>query len=268
MKCDCDDAFSVVVTPRHFLANSPGVSVGWLTSRWYEGARATGIRQNPWRRAGPAVIGLRSGGERSWPFVLSRPVVFESRTVGELVALAERELRQQYLQVGRPFSVTDSDSVEIPNFTDEEIEQSYKLPADAHLQFLVEWVNGTENELGITVMTGGLMVTGRLASSHKYFVDFADLFADSLTITLTDDPDSDVNSLREQIRHSMALPGRIAQAVPPERRPAPRYIHIRNPRFRLGADLVVPALDGSKSYWWRGRLSRIDGFQLGEFGDA
>jgi hypothetical protein len=28
MKCDCDEAFSVVVTPRHFFANSPGVSVG------------------------------------------------------------------------------------------------------------------------------------------------------------------------------------------------------------------------------------------------
>jgi len=30
MKWDCDDAFSVVVTPRHFAANSAGVNVGWV----------------------------------------------------------------------------------------------------------------------------------------------------------------------------------------------------------------------------------------------
>jgi hypothetical protein len=27
MKCDCDEAFSVVVTPRHFSTNSAGVRV-------------------------------------------------------------------------------------------------------------------------------------------------------------------------------------------------------------------------------------------------
>jgi hypothetical protein len=30
MKWDCEEAFSVVVTPRHLAANSAGVSVRWL----------------------------------------------------------------------------------------------------------------------------------------------------------------------------------------------------------------------------------------------
>jgi len=32
MKCDCDEAFSVVVTPRHLAANAAGVRYGWVVT--------------------------------------------------------------------------------------------------------------------------------------------------------------------------------------------------------------------------------------------
>jgi hypothetical protein len=163
--------------------------------------------------------------------------------------------------------VTDESPPDFPIPTDEEIAASYKEPADGQLQTLIDWVNGTETELGITLMVGGLIVSGRLASSHRYFEEFADQLVDGITITFTDEPDTDPTDSLRLIRETFALPGKQMTSIPPDRRPAPRFIHLREPSFRVGTVTLNLSLPGGRPAWWRGRLARVDGFFLGQMSD-
>lgn len=147
-----------------------------------------------------------------------------------------------------------------PEPTDEEIEESYRLPADGHLQFLVQLVNNADIEFGLTVTVGGLIVSGRLASLSNYFKDFSDAFADGLDF---EEPSGDDSEARESIREMMALPARVAKKSSKSRELAPRHLHLRNPSFRSGQAVITPNSPMGSS-WWRGRLSEIDGYFLGE----
>jgi hypothetical protein len=160
--------------------------------------------------------------------------------------------------------VTDESPPDFPIPTDEEIAASYKEPADGQLQSLIDWVNGTDTEMGITLMVGGLIVSGRLASSHRYFEEFADQLVSGITIDFSDTPDEDPAESLRLIRETFAMPGKQVTSIPPERRPAPRFIHLRQPSFRTGIVTVNPSLPGGKPAWWRGRLARVDGFFLGQ----
>jgi hypothetical protein len=141
-----------------------------------------------------------------------------------------------------------------------ELEATWLQEGDGQLRFLVHLVNGTDTEIGITLTVGGLLISGYLASGHRYFEDFAD------TITAgyaRGNADADEASLTE-MREGFALPGKSIGGAAREGKlgRAPRFIHVRKVHYFLPGAAPIPTNVEEQS-WWRGRMDRVDGYQLG-----
>jgi hypothetical protein len=136
-------------------------------------------------------------------------------------------------------------------------DDSWDVRGDGQLRFLVAVVNGTTNEFPITLTVGGVLVSGFLASGHRYF----DEFADQMTSGIQDTPGLD----REELRAQFALPGQVFLIDEEEgKRPPPRYIHVLDARYYFGREIVTPTVKGGR-VWWRGRIESVDGRQFGAF---
>ena len=125
-----------------------------------------------------------------------------------------------------------------------------ELQPDILLQFLVGGANNSGLEIPLTLSTGGALISGHLCSFKDYMEGFVDLMVGN-------DPE---NELRKTA---------IEFFVPSEEDEKERenlsdkslkYIHLKNARFYGGNANPIPADQG---VWWRGRLSAIDGFNLG-----
>ena len=132
----------------------------------------------------------------------------------------------------------------------EETQQPYAL--DWFLQGLINLVNNPENsslEIGITVLAGGLLVSGYLVNGARYFEGFA---SDFVTIF---PPDS-----AEGVRSSLSSYGDIYKG---EQDTLPMFIHLKDARFFSTAGNPIPA---NRGVWWRGRVSEVSGFMIGTLG--
>ncbi|WP_244110275.1 gas vesicle accessory protein GvpU [Burkholderia cenocepacia] len=125
--------------------------------------------------------------------------------------------------------------------------------ADWFLQSLINIVNGSGITFSITLNVGGQTITGQLVGGKQYFEGFADAFSGAL-------PDKEE---AEQVRADFASYGNIyanEDGTPKDLSP-PHYIHLKNARCFPTAGNSIPANGG---VWWRGRISQVDGFFLGE----
>lgn len=122
---------------------------------------------------------------------------------------------------------------------------------DWFLQSLVNMVTSGGLEIGLTLHVGGLLVSGLLVSGRRYFEGFGEDFASAI-------PDAEV---AENIKSSYAsLGASIYQTREEGTTNAPSYIHLQNAKFFSPNGNPLPANHG---VWWRGRISEVQGFFLG-----
>jgi len=137
----------------------------------------------------------------------------------------------------------------------ESIDLSQVDDRDWFLQNLVNMVNARNIELGITLNSGGFLVSGLLVSGKKFFSGLAS----DLSISFQDP------EVRNSIEQSYAQIGEIyATGRGGETIAPPNYLHLMQARFFHTAGQPVPAADG---VWWRGRISEVSGFFLGMLDD-
>jgi hypothetical protein len=124
--------------------------------------------------------------------------------------------------------------------------------ADWFLRSLVDIVNNNDTEIGITLQVSGMLVSGLLVGGKKYF----DGFANDIASPLSDPDDS------ESARQFFAQYGDVTYPKKENKEEQeyspPNYIHLKGARF-FHINGVVP----SRGIWWRGRLSHVSGFILG-----
>ncbi|WP_196482435.1 gas vesicle accessory protein GvpU [Burkholderia pseudomultivorans] len=124
---------------------------------------------------------------------------------------------------------------------------------DWFLQSLVSIVNRTPGTFGITLNVDGQLISGQLVGGKQYFEGFADAFAGAL---------NDVDGA-EGVRSFLASHGNIYsdEDDAPNDIPPPQFIHVKGARFFSNSGNPIP---GNGGVWWRGRISEVDGFCLGE----
>lgn len=127
--------------------------------------------------------------------------------------------------------------------------------ADWFLQHLVSHVNDKPVELPITLQVGGMFVSGQLVSDARYFEGIAGDSAHGLAAH---------PEIAESVRKSFIAVGPAIQRTDSNNAapgPAPHFLHLQNARFS-GASAMHT--DQAEGIWWRGRVSEVDGFSLGQ----
>jgi hypothetical protein len=132
------------------------------------------------------------------------------------------------------------------------------VSSDWFLQHLVSISNDAGLQIGLTVQVGGLLVSGQLVSGEQYFEGIAADFEHGLAA---------YPQLAQAMKKSFASFGVIYKS---ESQPegsqsvearAPNYIHLTDARFFSTAGDPIPQ---NKGVWWRGRISAIGGFTIGQ----
>jgi hypothetical protein len=136
----------------------------------------------------------------------------------------------------------------------ESIDLSQVDDRDWFLQNLVNMVNARDIELGITLNSGGFLVSGLLVSGKKFFSGLGS----DLSVSFNDP------EVRRGIEQSYAQIGEIYSGPSGETTAPPNYLHLMQARFFHTGGQPVP---GSEGVWWRGRISEVSGFFLGMLDD-
>lgn len=135
--------------------------------------------------------------------------------------------------------------------------QELKLALDGNsvdwfLQNLVNIVNTSDLEFGITLVVGGSVVSGRLVGGKKYFETFASEFSAAWN-----------DESKESIYKAFAQHGdRYEQKEGEEGKdiPPPQFIHLIDSRcFYPGNQLP-----NNRGVLWRGKINAVSGFSLGQ----
>lgn len=126
---------------------------------------------------------------------------------------------------------------------------------DWFLQSLVSTVNKTDLEIGITLVVGGSIVSGRLVGGKRYFEIFAKEFS-----AMWPEGSSDA------IYQAFAKYGEIysQEENHKEDGPPPQFIHLVDSRCFFPGN----QLPDNKGVLWRGRINSVSGFSLGQLSTA
>jgi hypothetical protein len=121
---------------------------------------------------------------------------------------------------------------------------------DWFLQNLVDFANKYNMAIGITLNVGGFLISGLLISGKEYFQGFASDFASGVK----------EKELAETVKELFSKYGDIYKEQEGIEIPLPIYIHLKEARFFNTAGGPIP---GNRAVWWRGRISQVQGFILG-----
>ena len=154
--------------------------------------------------------------------------------------------------VGAPGGDPQDDGAEEQYETHEKAD----APVDRFLQRLVHLATTSGTTLGITLTTGGVLVSGTLASAEQYFQEIGESFAAGMAVD---------EELGISIRFAFqswadVYGGEYEDEIQSE---DIGFIHVKNAHVYVG-DTSFPS-DAKSEVWWRGRLTCIDGFTFGEF---
>jgi hypothetical protein len=125
---------------------------------------------------------------------------------------------------------------------------THPAPSDPLLELLIEMTDETGVELPITLQVSGLVVSGKLISKDAYFDEFTSQFTHGMTDRQT------IEGLRKSFAEISADSGN--QSVAP-----PIAVHVKDAALFGVGNMPVPYERGAL---WRGRLSEVDAFFLGE----
>ncbi len=127
---------------------------------------------------------------------------------------------------------------------------------DLFLNSLIKYINTAPVEmnikLGITLCVQGSIITGLLISEKAYFEGLS----------------NEINAFhpfKEDFERLLAPFQVLGTSLPGNQGEQNKltdieFIHLKNAKFFLGTSLVP----NNKGTYWRGRLSRVDGFSLGQ----
>jgi len=124
---------------------------------------------------------------------------------------------------------------------------------DWFLQELVQIVNCSDTEIGVTLFVGGVLVSGLLVGGKRYFEGFASTFANGV-----DNPESATFYQNMFAQHANVFVG--PDGAYKQDLAAPHYIHLKDARTFHPSGNPIP---GNGGVWWRGRIREVDGFSLG-----
>lgn len=123
---------------------------------------------------------------------------------------------------------------------------SHLEEADWYLQSIVDLVNRTNIEIGISLTVSGCTVTGTLISGKEYFSRLGSMITHGWN-------GSQEN--KEQMGKFFSAPSKIYDSEPQR---LPGYIHLAGAKLVYASDFIPT--DGML---WRGRLSEVSGFTVG-----
>ena len=117
---------------------------------------------------------------------------------------------------------------------------------------LVELVNIASLEISITLFVQGAIITGMLIGEKPYFEALNNELKSTGFV-----PDEAINTFIQKFNFSST---NSSDNLEEQDQPINReFIHIKNANFFSSSSFV----SATRELYWRGRLSRIDGFFLG-----
>lgn len=125
--------------------------------------------------------------------------------------------------------------------------------SDFFLQTLVSTVNNTDMSIGITLSVGGFLVSGQLKSGKGYFDDCGKKISSLFS--------KDVDSAGKVEKAIQGIGGSIYDNDGEKDDGKPLFIHLDKVKFFNGNGQQININQGA---WWRGRISEVQGFILGE----
>jgi hypothetical protein len=144
--------------------------------------------------------------------------------------------------------------------------QNQEIREDFLLQMFVKLAEGGL-EAPITLSVGGMLISGTLTSYSKYLklmgehmraITIPEL-RDVMTEAFANLAESAQNAMDERRREE-----EMAESLGQEPGDdfSPPYIHLRDAKLFLAADMGMPTQGGVS---WRGKIASVDGFILGSF---
>lgn len=125
---------------------------------------------------------------------------------------------------------------------------------DWFLENLVETVNNSSIEIGITLQMDGFLVSGHIVNGRKYFDGFSQEFISETSVTFGNK--EALNNINEAFEKYASLYDAKAEAG----EAGASFIHLENARFFNTNGAPIP---NNRGMWWRGRISEVSGFILG-----
>jgi hypothetical protein len=151
--------------------------------------------------------------------------------------------------------LTDSEQQQLSESAQEPSELAAPPPIaqiDWYLQRLVALANEHEVHIGMTLVVGGSLVTGTLIGGKTYFDSFADAFT-----TGWPGDDTSKAAMRDYFGGPASMYGDAKSGENPQ------FIHLKNASVRT-LQGAIP----TNGFLWRGRISEVSGFSLGQIGEA
>jgi hypothetical protein len=136
--------------------------------------------------------------------------------------------------------------------TSEEMPNAYANEVDRLLALLVSCADEAGIEIGITLNVNGLMISGNIVSRTTFLEGTAQAIARGGSPSNTRSGLQDIfTNAAEESRHIIESSGVVGTT--------PLFIHLKNAIFFPSKTSISSA----QGYWWRGRLTSVDGFFLG-----
>lgn len=135
---------------------------------------------------------------------------------------------------------------------------------DQHLQELVTLMGGEllDTPVGITLTTGGGVISGALVSQERYFELWREqLMSMAVSAVRREVGDEAADNTEETLNEMMAEVFSFETVVSPEEDEGKKYIHLKDARA-VTATGKVPS-SGGEGMLWRGKISDVEGFSLG-----
>lgn len=109
-------------------------------------------------------------------------------------------------------------------------------------------------ETGVTLMVGGLLITGFLVSGRRYFNEYL-----VSSISMTPDPDGSGAAAMKLFYESF---GAVysEERLADENRLPPSFVHLWKATIMHPSGSSIPT---EGTMWWRGRISEVQGFIMG-----
>lgn len=140
---------------------------------------------------------------------------------------------------------------------DEKPMQLLRPESDYLLEILVSMANSVGVSVGVTILTHGFLISGMLVGGAEYFEALGRGFGSAKGTT----PEM-ANALQKAFS-SGAEPYRLAKMGEDVSMTPTAYIHLKDARFFSGQGAPIQGAKGTEGMLWRGRLSEVSGFTVG-----